>query len=56
MTKDEAVERLSKMNRQKVARETGMDYMWLSRLVWGKIKNPRAANLDKLREYLGRMQ
>jgi len=54
MTKDEAVAKLSGMNRQKVARETGMDYMWLSRLVWGKIKNPRADNLDKLREYLQR--
>jgi hypothetical protein len=54
MTKDEAVAKLAGMNRQEVARETKLDYMWLSRLVWGKIKNPRASNLDRLRDYLQR--
>jgi hypothetical protein len=52
MTQDEAIARLKAMNRAQVARDTRLDYMWLSRLVRGKIKNPRAKNLDTLRDYL----
>lgn len=54
MTQDEAIAKLKQMNRAEIARETKLDYMWLSRLVRGKIKNPRAKNLDTLRDYLSR--
>lgn len=54
MTKEEAIAKLREMNRAEVSRETKLDYMWLSRLIRGKIKDPRAKNLDTLRDYLQR--
>ena len=39
------------MNRSKVARELGVDVMWVSRFSRGKIRYPRE-NYGKLVEYL----
>ena len=41
------------MNRSKVARETGLDVMWICRFYKGHIKYPRE-NFGKLVEYLER--
>lgn len=52
MTKDEVIQRLSKCNRAQVARDTGLKYMWLARLEWGKMKDPGSSKFDALRSYL----
>lgn len=51
MTHDEARTRLATMNRSKVAREAGLDVMWISRFYRGKIRYPRE-NFDTLTRYL----
>lgn len=51
MTRDEVIQRLSQENRAAVSRATGLRYMYLSRLAWGKIKNPGSGQIDKLRAY-----
>lgn len=51
MTRDEVIQRLSSVNRAEVARATGIRYMYLSRLAWGKIKNPGSSQIDVLRNY-----
>ena len=52
MTKDEVIEKLSTLNRAQVARDTGLDYMWLYCVQKGKIKDPGSQKLDLLRSYL----
>ena len=51
MNTDQVIERLRRSNRAEVSRATGIDYMHLSRVVWGKIKNPGSKYIDKLREH-----
>ena len=51
MTKDEVIRRLGQENRAEIARATGLRYMYLSRLAWGKIKNPGSDQVDTLRSY-----
>lgn len=38
-------------NRAELARETGLRYGYLCKLVWGEIKNPGSQQIDTLREY-----
>lgn len=52
MTKDEVVRRLARMNRAQIARDTGLNYMWLYDVKRGKIKEPGSIKMDKLRAYL----
>ncbi len=47
----QVIERLKQSNRAAVSRETKIDYMYLSRLVWGKIPNPGSQKIDVLRSY-----
>lgn len=52
MTLDEIIKRLQDApNRMDIARATDMDYMYLSRLAWGKMKRPGAAQIDRLRNH-----
>lgn len=50
----QVIERLRTANRAEVSRGTGIDYMYLSRLVWGHIVSPGSQRIDKLREYFER--
>jgi hypothetical protein len=43
------------MNRSKVARETGLDVMWVCRFYNGRIRYPRE-NFETLSQYLERME
>jgi len=52
MDKEEVRRRLGQYNRMEVHRETGIPYMWLARLEWGKINDPRSTRMDQLRAYL----
>lgn len=55
MDTHQVIERLkAEPNRAIVARETGMDYMYLSRLAWGKTIRPSAEKIDQLRAYYQR--
>lgn len=51
MTVDEIRRRLSQTNRAQVARDTGLPYMYLARVAWGKIKNPGTRQTDILRAH-----
>jgi hypothetical protein len=55
MTSAEVIERLKTApNRQRVAEATGIQYGYLSKLVYGLIKNPGSAQIDTLRDYFQR--
>ena len=51
MTREEVIAKLGTMNRAQVARDTKLDYMWISRLYRGKIRYPRE-NFQVLVDYL----
>lgn len=51
MTRDELIERLRNENRSAVARATGISYGYLSKLVYGEIKNPGSTQIDRLRSH-----
>jgi hypothetical protein len=52
MTKAEIIERLKRAkNRAAIARATGLQYAYLSKLVYGEIENPGSDQVDKLRNY-----
>lgn len=52
MTRDEVIQRLATAkNRAEVSRATGLHYVYLSKVAWGKIKNPGSAQVDRLRDY-----
>lgn len=51
MGPEEIRRRLNETNRAAVARETGLPYMYLARVAWGKIKNPGSRQIDILRAY-----
>ncbi len=54
MDTQQVIERLAATNRAVVSRETGIGYTYLSRLVWGHIKDPGASKIDALRQYFER--
>lgn len=51
MTKEEVIQRLKQENRAEVARDTGLPYHYLSRLVYEEIRNPGSDQMDRLRSY-----
>jgi hypothetical protein len=51
MGPEEIRRRLNETNRAAVSRDTGLPYMYLARVAWGKIKNPGSQQMDKLRTY-----
>ena len=51
MDTEQVIERLKAAKRTDVARATGLKYMWLSRVVWGDIKEPSSQKVDLLRAY-----
>lgn len=52
MDSKQVIERLrASPNRSRIARETGLKYMHLSRIAWGKVKDPGSSIIDKLRAY-----
>lgn len=52
MELSEIRKRLSEMNRTKVAKATGLKYMWLYAVQTGRIEDPGSIKLDVLRAYL----
>jgi hypothetical protein len=54
MDTPQIIQRLTASNRADVSRATGIGYTYLSRLVWGHIKDPGASKIDKLRDYFSR--
>lgn len=52
----QVIERLKNSKRVDVARATGLKYMWLSRVVWGDIKEPSSQKIDVLRDYFIKSQ
>lgn len=51
MDTQQVIERLRAAKRTEVAKATGLKYMWLSRVVWGDIKEPSSQKIDLLRAY-----
>ena len=52
MDTQQVIERLkTAKNRAEIGRVTGIKYMHLSRIAWGKVKSPGGLMVDKLRAY-----
>lgn len=59
MTNEDVIARLTNLPRgarRLVAKETGLRYGYLSKIVVGEVKNPGAAQIDKLRSYFERQR
>lgn len=58
MTHEEVIARLKDpaINRAQVARETGLNYMWLYDVKRGHIKDPGSAKFERLRNYFEQQQ
>ena len=51
MDTKQVIDLLRASKRTDVAKATGLKYMWLSRVVWGDIKEPSSQKIDLLRHY-----
>lgn len=51
VTRDEIISRLRAVKRKEVSRATAIPYGYLNKLVYGEIKNPGSAQIDRLRGY-----